>query len=413
MRVCLVVFIFIFTSLAAEFKTVEQLSKSSKVLSVSYSMCEKLMNEKGFEWTSDYKKSKRTTKPLMVFGERSIESIIHFNKKRVSKIELLYYSKADSKAISASEFSKKTKTLGKGITKSIRAKSRKKLDALKNVTYQWRKGSTKYSLEVIDRNSSGKSLEYIRLTIQSAKNKRVKFYSHNELQRKVKKRSNGDVYISRFPMVDQGKKGYCVCASLSRVLQHFGRDVDQHEVARMAKSGKQGTSYKDIKTTLVELAPQVYVTYRKIGDFALMPVMDLLYPGELDFDGDVNERYKRAILKEARRGRHSEGWRGICEIIYNVMDSKKDDFKRNERAIYNAIDLGRPIAWTLMVGFYPEKNIKEGEIGGHMRLIIGYNREKGEIIYTDTWGKGHEFKRISTRTAMMATTAMWELRPKL
>jgi hypothetical protein len=47
-----------------------------------------------------------------------------------------------------------------------------------------------------------------------------------------------------------------------------------------------------------------------------------------------------------------------------------------------------------------------------MRLIIGYNEEKSEIIYTDTWGAGHEHKYMPDDWAWTITQNMFYLNPR-
>ena len=49
--------------------------------------------------------------------------------------------------------------------------------------------------------------------------------------------------------------------------------------------------------------------------------------------------------------------------------------------------------------------------GGHMRIVIGYNQKTDEVIYTDSWGPGHEFKRMSTANAYTATMHLITLKP--
>ena len=49
--------------------------------------------------------------------------------------------------------------------------------------------------------------------------------------------------------------------------------------------------------------------------------------------------------------------------------------------------------------------------GGHMRLIIGYNDRTQEILYTDTWGAGHELKRLSLADAWTITLGLYCLQP--
>jgi hypothetical protein len=59
----------------------------------------------------------------------------------------------------------------------------------------------------------------------------------------VERLASGDVKLRGIPMVDQGEKGYCVVASLERVLRYYGAAVDQHELAQLANSdGNAGTS---------------------------------------------------------------------------------------------------------------------------------------------------------------------------
>jgi len=48
--------------------------------------------------------------------------------------------------------------------------------------------------------------------------------------------------------------------------------------------------------------------------------------------------------------------------------------------------------------------------GAHMRLIIGYNENDGEILYTDSWGAGHELKRMDAEDALSITSGMYYLK---
>jgi hypothetical protein len=46
-----------------------------------------------------------------------------------------------------------------------------------------------------------------------------------------------------------------------------------------------------------------------------------------------------------------------------------------------------------------------------MRLIIGYNDTKKEIIFSDSWGAGHEMKRMAAPDASAATMGLYLLQP--
>jgi hypothetical protein len=62
---------------------------------------------------------------------------------------------------------------------------------------------------------------------------------------------------------------------------------------------------------------------------------------------------------------------------------------------------------------YPEDppNAAQGG-GGHMRLIIGTNTKTGDLLFTDSWGAGHELKRMKMADAYKASMAVWVIEPK-
>jgi cystathionine beta-lyase/cystathionine gamma-synthase len=57
-----------------------------------------------------------------------------------------------------------------------------------------------------------------------------------------------------------------------------------------------------------------------------------------------------------------------------------------------------------------EKEIPQAS-GGHMRIIIGYNTATNEILYSDSWGRGHEEKRMSSDDAWIMTNGLSNLQP--
>jgi hypothetical protein len=46
-----------------------------------------------------------------------------------------------------------------------------------------------------------------------------------------------------------------------------------------------------------------------------------------------------------------------------------------------------------------------------MRLIIGYNTKTQEVLYTDSWGAGHELKRMAAADAWTITTGLTSVEP--
>ena len=50
--------------------------------------------------------------------------------------------------------------------------------------------------------------------------------------------------------------------------------------------------------------------------------------------------------------------------------------------------------------------------GGHMRLIVGYDGDEGVLFYTDSWGPGHELKKMNIEEAFAATHAIMTIEPR-
>jgi hypothetical protein len=65
---------------------------------------------------------------------------------------------------------------------------------------------------------------------------------------------------------------------------------------------------------------------------------------------------------------------------------------------------------ALFLGVLPEKDVPLAS-GGHMRLIIGYTRAKDGLIYSDSWGAGHEEKRMPFDQAFTMTLGLRMLVP--
>ena len=235
----------------------------------------------------------------------------------------------------------------------------------------------------------------------------------------------GDVFVDNVPMVDQGQKGYCSVAAAERVLRYYGVDVDEHEIAQAAgTSAEEGTSSKEMKDSVDAIGRR----------FRLATVT--LYG---DFDKSVQERiagldkevasYNKAAkkLKKAEIGEDVYIKRQGNMISYDprALDAAMDpevlkDMKVNGamksrytkfmKDVHQYVNVGMPLFWGVVLGTYPETDLPQTR-GGHMRLIIGYNDKKKEILYTDTWGKGHELKRMPADWAWTISRTLMVMKP--
>ena len=49
--------------------------------------------------------------------------------------------------------------------------------------------------------------------------------------------------------------------------------------------------------------------------------------------------------------------------------------------------------------------------GGHMRMIIGYDDKEEKVVFSDSWGAGHEKKFMTYDNAFEATLGLFVITP--
>ncbi len=185
----------------------------------------------------------------------------------------------------------------------------------------------------------------------------------------VEKRSNGDVVIKNIPMVNQGPKNYCVPATAERCMRYLGIPADMYLLAIAGQTDLgEGTSPtvlleavgRDIRRKgrtfkIWEEELNIHKLARYIDDG--IPVMWALYSTK-SFNLIANSRtHERGDPK--------------------LWDAYKIKVKKESKA--NKLEI--------------EKNT------GHIVIITGYNKESGEIAFSDSWGELYNERWITITEA--------------
>jgi hypothetical protein len=223
----------------------------------------------------------------------------------------------------------------------------------------------------------------------------------------IERLAGGDVKLKDLPMVDQGEKGYCVVASVERVLRYYGATVDQHELAQVANSdAARGTSTEAMFASLRKLTARLGVKVRSLYEWNIRDFLKML--------DDYNRATKRGKLapEVVISGPDADAcFAQMKPEIYKEARMKNSaDFGRFKRDIQRNIEEGIPLLWSVRLGFVKENEIPRA-VGGHMRIIIGYNTATDEILYSDSWGRGHEEKRMPWEDAWTITNGLSSLQP--
>lgn len=384
----------------------------------------------GFRWTSNRKDGIRyagnSDSRLTLFGENIYELTAEFKEQRLNKIYISLYNQGDAGNITTGKF----KTLLDTTRQSL-----KKYFQTENVEEDRKRiaGKKFYSAVFNDTNTTAKlrwsfgeneGPEFLNLLIypKSEDESGTKVSADKKsLPDNVEKDADGSMYIP-VPMVDQGEKGYCVVAVLERVLKYYGSDVDQHLLAELAKtSAAGGTNLKDLKTAMDSAAIKFGVKFkcfyenRDVVNFAKFKRMLNLY---------------NRIAKKAKRPRLSmddfctkKGNATYYDPIrmLHAMDPKlltqlrKDKYRSEAKSFFKDVEgniaKGIPLLWSVELGLLKENGLPQTN-GGHMRIIVGCTPDKEEIFYSDSWGGGHEKKKMTYDDAWAITTGGFIMTPR-
>ena len=379
-----------------------------------------------FEWTSNARDSARAArKGMTLFGLPVVEAIARFDGGKLASFTTNIYARGDAGDITKERFDALVKDSVAAISKATNAKftvrGRDPGNAVKAEGLIWKTNTALHTLEysftkeVKSRDIPFRA-EFVRLEITpppkatpglitSASPATARFNPALHVQRDA---ATGDVFIKDVPMVDQGQKGYCVVASTERVMRYYGADVDANELAQIANSDAGGgTSYDGMITALKKVAARLKVRVREIEKMDVKDILALI------------KDYNRAAKKDGVSEIPDPGRMIDTGAIYGAMKGgtlreartkNKSDLSRFQRAVTENADKGIPLLWTVYLGIIEDKNVPQSG-GGHMRLIIGYNPKTNDILFTDSWGAGHELKRMTAVDAWTITTGLTKIEP--
>jgi len=355
-----------------------------------------------FEWLSEHKDRaifKRspaqniTVNLTILDGKIPIEElIIDFENGKFLGVTASIFNRGDGGQISDADFSNRFSATGKHIGKQLDTRPRKRDgNTRKGVMtdgFTWSSPRGKAVLlcnpDVGDYKKP-EAKEFIRMRLAkkdakgiyeaALKDRSQATVRKSKLVAHVKK--NDDyIFISDLPMVDQGNKGYCVVASAQRLFEYYGIACDMHQLAQLAKSDpNRGTNSLYINEQL----------------------------GRIDYL--FKTRFK--CLAVSHNG-------NMVELKDDKYVGKDIPRRSYDKFITSNIDKGIPLLWSMELGLKPENpQINTQASGGHMRMIHGYNKVKNEVVFTDSWGAGHEFKTMDADDAYEVTRGLYIMTPTI
>ena len=185
----------------------------------------------------------------------------------------------------------------------------------------------------------------------------------------ITKRSNGDVIIGNIPMVNQGPKGYCVPATFERYLRYMQIPADMYILAMAGQTEiGGGTSLSAIissidgyissqSRTMKQLNQPIKVrTIQKYIDKGLPMIWTM-------FSSETYNQYANQRTKARKSVTDWKTWSNETQTSARSTELAKD------------------------------------MRSAHACMIIGYNKETGEIAVSDSWGPSYKERWITAEQA--------------
>ena len=193
---------------------------------------------------------------------------------------------------------------------------------------------------------------------------------------RVERRSNGDVVLKDMPMVNQGAKGYCVPATWERVMRYMGVPADMYVLAMAGQTEVGGGTQIDAITAGAS------DTIMRSGRRA--------ESASINFDA-------LSVSKYIDRGLP------LMWAMFSTSDYNKavDSRMAARRAMSDPKLWKKELANARMAA---KKLIKDSQ-SRHICMIIGYNKETGEIAVSDSWGPEYAERWITADEAVAVTQA--------
>ena len=335
---------------------------------------------------------------------------LHFmlRKQKVAAMSVVIYAKGDvgKKALEKDDFLKLLKRLSgeiaQNFSKVLCEKRQVKIGGTKAWVWSWKnkKMTARIKYAINDKNvPEFMTLEFLAPGYELGGASRTSMRSSGSrasIMRRVRRDRNGDCYLI-VPMVDQGSKGYCVPATLERVLTFYGIRIEQSSLAQMlGADAARGTSMHKTITKLREVDGRLGLIYAPRGTFE-----DI---NNARHGNRMLNRYNRLARRHGKQTvKAGKDW--LKSIDYEVFKQLRGN--RGADAFFGRvksdIDRGTPIFWAVIL-FPSDKTAGQQKVPGyHLRLITGYNPEQRQIIFSDSWGQGHEKKVLPLADAWTIT----------
>lgn len=311
---------------------------------------------------------------------------------KVSQVDLVFFNKGDSAG------GKKTKQKTQSPTKQLASIEKQQLASIRKSLNEfsgeaaagtWGYGRTKNKAEIWNYENIVLSLEhkpkeFIILHITPAgadvsANQKSVAAADFDGKVNVANSPNGDVFIKNIPMVDQGPKGYCVPATIERVLKYYSiPDIDMHKIAAACKtSAGGGTTLAGVKNDFKKVCNTFKLRMSDVGSFSMNSIVSMVDKGiPICWALFSTEPYTKRMMGNSEKRKSETNFDNYMSFING------------------------------------QKKLSKAREGPHVCLIIGYNKKSKEIAVSNSWGERFDIAWVRFDDAKIVSNSLFVINPR-
>ncbi len=197
-----------------------------------------------------------------------------------------------------------------------------------------------------------------------------------ELSRRVKREENGDVFIKQVEVVPQGYRPYCGLNTLTMVARYFGLHLDEDWLAVAGK-------------------------FQNTGSAAGSDMLGLYHAVAKEAKFSMN-RIKNYDHADVRRSVQA----GMPVIVWRRWDRTRDQLHSQ---ISRKMESGESVTFEQVEENQLPSKAKKSPL--HSSVIIGFNDERKEVIFLESWGEKAKSRRMPIREMSLTTDLTFCFRP--
>lgn len=391
-----------------------------------------------FMWTSSakteaYYPAVQNGKTITLYGQKVTSALIRFTNGHPSYVCLNLFGDNKDEIITAAQFRKNMKEIFKELKKRYPKTKAKILrstlsDGLHLSALIWKTDKFACTMKwAISGNTKiGEDPKFLQVEfelLQAGKNPLKRGINKTifgrplevkENKKTIRRDTTGDVYLENIPMIDQGATGNSAAAVVQRILQYEEKVTKEPIKAEPLKKGtKLNSDVEELHLQLKKICIDNKLKYKEEfvyfdKDRSLRKLQNLL--GKYNRLAKKSGKEKLPVPKSGSAAAAETILKMDLELLAKARNEDHAAHTFHATIMQNVMS-SKPLVWYVVYGAVKEEKAPAKPPKTHIRLIIGFNDTTREVIYTDSWGKGHELKKMPFDKAWAITLATYTITP--